>query len=130
MCFSRFLVLLALGLAVAGCQRVNQQKTEKLGPGDVVAPFIVDAPSRNQEVTVTVSPNGAAVDVYIVLEKDRAAAEQALQERQAPKDVLAGKQKVDKETTLTATVPAKNAYAVLLGNTTKEATVAITLKGK
>jgi hypothetical protein len=117
-------------LVLAGCQRVNQQKTVTLGPREVVAPFIVDAPSMSQSVTVTVNPNGTPIDAYIVLEKDQAAATKALESGQAPSSSLAGKQKLTGDTTLTATVPARSAYAVLLGNSSKEATVAVKLVAK
>jgi len=127
----------AAALAAPGCQRVNQQKTVSLAPGEVVAPFIVDAPATSQTVSVTVTPSGAPVDVYVVLEKDREAAQQELEKAvmargvgapkegaaQSVKNSLGGQANIDKETTVTGTVPAKNAYAVIVGNPGKTTSV-------
>src|SRR5437660_1124695 len=104
---------LALMLAAScGCQRVKQEKTIEVAPGDVVAPFIVDAPSADQEVTVKIkAEKGAPVDVYVVLEKERPAASEDITNNRAPKNALAGQRGVE-DAALTARVPAKNEYAV------------------
>lgn len=119
-----------VAFAVTGCQKVNLQKTVELSPLDVVAPFIVDAPSSNQSIAVVVSSSAAPVDVFVVLEKDRDAAEKALANGGTPKDALASQLKVKNETTLTATVPAKNAYAVIVGNANVTTKVSLHIKTK
>jgi hypothetical protein len=68
--------------------------------------------------------------VYILLEKDRAAAEQAMQASQVPKNTLAGKQKIESETTVTAKVPAKSEYAVVVGGAAKSTKVTLKLEAR
>lgn len=109
-------VCLAALLTMAGCQKVEVSKADSLNPGDALAPIIVDAPNRDQAVTVVVTPSGGAVDVYICSEED---ANPALKDRKAPKASYSKQMKVDKETTITATAPAKKSYAVVVTGATK-----------
>ncbi len=122
----------AASLLVLGCsQRVNSEKTLEMEPGDVNVPFIVDAPRRDQAVTVTVRPeSGAPVDVFVVLDAERPAAMDDLGKNRPPKNTLASQQKLEKETVLTATVPGGNNYAVIVRNTKKSTKVGIKLEGR
>jgi hypothetical protein len=71
------------------------------------------------------------VDVYVVLGKDQAAAQQALDSGKAPATMLTSKKKVDQETTLdVVTVPAKSEFAVLLAPTGKTAQVKLKVTGR
>lgn len=124
--------ILLVSLVSWGCgQRVNSENTLEMEPGDVNVPFIVDAPSRDQEVTVTVKPEtDAPVDVFILVDSERPNAMDELGKNRPPKNTLKSQQKVDKETVLTATIPAKNKYAVIVRNTKKSTKVGIKLEGR
>lgn len=116
-------------LLLSGCQKVSEQKTVTVGPGgDVKAPMILTAPSREQDVTLTVSSN-APVDVYIALEKEVPGLDKG--EFKVPKNSLVSEKSVDKEKTLKAKVPAQSGYVVVVANNgSKEASVTLKLEGK
>ncbi len=118
------LVLSAVGLA--GCRRsFSHEKTLTVEAG-AYQEQTVDPPTREQKVTVTVSAATAPVNVYLVLEKDRQAAEDSLRLEKAPASVLEKKENVQ-EATLEATVPANTSYTVLL-TTAAGKTAKVTLK--
>jgi hypothetical protein len=124
-------VLAGCLVLAAGCkQRVNEERTLSLEPG-VTKPLQIDAPARDQQVTVTVASPGAPVSAYLVLEKNRAATEDALVAGKKPgANILAGSEKAE-QATLEATVPAKEAYAVVVSNSSgKPAQVKVTIKGQ
>ncbi len=124
-------LLVSAFLACAGCQRINMEKTVDLDTQEAKAPFIVDAPSRDQDVTVIVTPEkGTPVDVYVVQEKDSAAALADLTNQRPPKNSLASLTKVASEGKVTAKVPSKNAYAVIVGNSSKPTKVGIRLEAR
>jgi hypothetical protein len=125
-----FVALLAVGfLAAAGCQRLDYQTTMDVAPNEVRIREI-DAPRKEQKVTVHVSSSGAPVDVYVVLDKDKADAEAALLKEKRPANSLAGKDKVTDDT-LEATVPARNPFHILVMNhADTTATVKLTVKGR
>lgn len=128
LCYRRILIGLSLGVVflMHGCQKLDMQKTQEVLPGDVVAPFIVESPSGSHDVTVVVD-SSAPVDVFIATIPNLAEFEKS---PQLPKSPLTSQTKVQKETTLTAKVPAKTSYAVILGNAEKTATVSVKLKAK
>src|SRR5262249_7213317 len=86
------LVLPPVGLA--GCRRsFSYEKTLTVEAG-AYETQTVDPPTREQKVTVTVSGATAPVNVYLVLEKDRQAAEDSLRLEKAPANVLEKKENV------------------------------------
>ena len=108
-------LLVTLCLVGAGCkQRLNRESTVTVGPSEVQA-VIVDAPRADQQVTATISSPGAPVSAYLVLEKNRLAAQDALLSGKAPANVLGGKDKTE-DATVEGTVPAKEEVAVLVYN--------------
>ena len=123
--------ILAIACVIfAGCQKINLEKTVDLDTQEAKAPFIVDGPARDQDVTVTVTPEkGTPVDVYVVLEKDSAAALADMTSQRPPMNTLASRTKIDGEAKLTAKVPAKNAYAVIVGNANKNTKAGIKVEG-
>lgn len=127
-CCRRSLICLSISAVflIHGCQKLDMQKTQEVLPGDVVAPFIVESPSGSHDVTVIVD-SSAPVDVFIATIPDLPAFEK---NPKLPKTPLTSQTKVQKETTLTAKVPAKTSYAVILGNAEKTATVSVKLKAK
>ena len=120
-------VLCLLGL---GCkQRLNSESTLNVGPGEVQSK-IVDAPRADQQVTVTVSSPGAPVSAYLVLEKNRQAAQEALLNGKTPANVLDGKDRTE-DATLQGTVPAREEFAVLVSNAgSKSAAVKVKIIGR
>ena len=107
------LVLLGLALLVpVGCQKVDYQHTISMEAGDIKSTTIT-APQREQHVRVAVDSSASPVDVYIVLEKDRQQAIEALNKDKPLAQALASKKRVRNDT-LEATIPAKNEYAVVL----------------
>lgn len=101
--------MLALFL-MSGCAKVNEQRTLTVAPGEIKAPVIVDGPARDQNLTVTVNCAAAPVDVYIALESEAVDKGEA----RIPKSSLKSQMAVQGEATLTALIPAKSAYAVVL----------------
>jgi hypothetical protein len=120
-------LFLAVLLTLPGCGRLNYETTVPLGAGEIQA-LRIDAPRREQKVSVTVTSAGSPVDVYVILEKDKAAAEEALLDRKKPAASLAGTMKVQ-EATLQATIPANTAFVVLLGGANKPSQVKVKVTG-
>jgi hypothetical protein len=124
--------LLLLPVALAGCRRqsLSYEKTVTVDAGDAYQAQTIDPPTRDQKVTVTVSSTTAAVSVYLVLEKDREAAQESLRYERAPANVLAKMEKVQGGT-LEATVPAHSSCTVLLAPAAgKTAQVALKITGR
>jgi hypothetical protein len=124
---SRFVGVAVAVLALAGCQKVAFDQTSTLDPSGVQT-FVIDAPARGQEVTLTVTAT-SPIDVYIAAEKD---VNQAKNDVRAPKTSLASKKGVEKDT-LTASIPAKTAYGIVLLGTPKTkagTSVTVSLRGK
>jgi hypothetical protein len=120
-------------LLTAGCQKVDQEKTVSIGPGDVVAPMIVDAPRSEQKIVVTVvGPPGVPVRVHVVREKDRAGLEEKLKtsKKLESSEFLAASPGAAEDTTLEATIPAGTEYAVVLSGAAKSGEVKVKLKSK
>jgi hypothetical protein len=123
-------VLVCALLVVAGCQSVSLEKTVTVSGGEAYQAFTIDAPRRDQKVTVTISGATAPVNVYIVLEKDLAAAQDNLKIEKPPANALDKKENVQ-DATLEATVPANNSYTVLLSPIGgKTAQVNLKIKGR
>ena len=121
-----------LGCCLAGgCQRLDTERTLNLEPTQSHA-LLFDAPRSEQQVSVTIHSPGAPVEVYVVLEKNREQAMQTLEQgrRPAKEQLLASKDKAE-EATLETTVPARNAFAVLLNSkASKAAQVKVKVTGR
>ena len=118
----------ALLLTVAGCQKVEQSAAKTLDPGDYLAPIIMTAPNRDQALTVLVTPSGGPVDVYVCSEEE---CDESVKSSKPPKNPFAKQMGVDKETTITATAPAKKGYGVVVAGAKKPKTnVTLKLSGK
>ena len=121
----------SLLLLSGGCQRLDDERTVQLAPTQVHT-IQFDAPRSDQKVTVTMSSPGALVEVYVVLEQNREAAVQSLDQgkRPAKEQILASSEKTE-EATLEATVPARSAFAVLLNSKAgKTAQVKVKVTGR
>jgi hypothetical protein len=110
---------LPLMLTAGGCQKLDYSKTFDLQSSEVHE-LIVDPPSRDQTVKIVANSKGVPISVYLVLEKDAAAAKNALMNHRKPdlSTVLASKDKAE-EVTIEGRVPAKNGYVVLVGGANK-----------
>jgi hypothetical protein len=125
------LVLCVLGLCLllgGGCRRqtLDDERTVSLDAGALKS-FPVDAPRRDEKVTVTFSSPGVPVSVYLV---DAKAAEQAIDTIRPPANALASAVSTE-QGTIEGTVPAKTEFAVVLHNPgTKATQVKMTIKGR
>lgn len=121
-------VLCLLLLVLAGCgQPLDVRKDLTLEIGEVHCVFI-DAPSREQKVVVSVTSD-VEVDAWIVKGQDEAAINKQMNLGQKPTDALSGKQKITSEK-IDATIPARTAYTIVVGNSTKNAKVNVKITGK
>jgi hypothetical protein len=124
---SRTLALPACALLLAGCTRLDFERTYDL-EGRMTQEIAWDAPKYEQKLTVTVSAE-EPVSVYLVKEDDKEKAKQALSADKEPEGALASN--VDaKEVTLQATVPAKTAAAVLIRNRASKNRVKVKVTGR
>jgi translation initiation factor 2 alpha subunit (eIF-2alpha) len=128
--------LVVCGLAVAllttaGCRKQASLNIEKSVPLDVgdIKTTMVDAPIRDQDVSVTVTSTGAPVNVYVVAEKDQEAAEKGLLNHTKPMNLLAGKEKTTQDT-LQFKAAARTGFAVILTPEGKNAEVKLKITGK
>jgi hypothetical protein len=126
------LSLLALGLLLLmGCQKkLEYEKTFTLSIGEIQAP-IIDAPMREQHVTVTVTATGSPVNVHIVSESAHAETMTSLQNMKKldPAKMLGSKEKVENDT-IEATIPAKTGFSVFISGAKKQAEVTVKIVGK
>ena len=121
--------LLAAALLIpAGCQKLSDEKTADIGPEGGLYSLRYEGPRGKELVRVEVSSAGAPVDVYLVLEKDVAAAERSLAAKQSPAEVLDKKEKAT-EATLEGAIPGKQAFRVLI-HSAQAATVTVRTKNQ
>lgn len=105
-------LILCLLLQQADVPQLNYERTLELDSGTVRS-IILDALSGEIKATIVVRSPGVPVHVYVVLEKDREAAEESVLRGKKPEKLLASKEKTE-EVTLQATIPAKTEFVVLL----------------
>jgi hypothetical protein len=122
---------LLLGLVLlAGCQRLNLEKTVNLPPGasDGVE---VSPPKYDQTVVVTATGGDVPLSLYLFLLEDDPNALQKITDRGKPnKDVLSSKEK-ELNPTLESKVPSGKSFAVLVSNAGSKTTeVTLKIKGR
>jgi hypothetical protein len=112
--WSRWLLVgVVLGaLVMIGCG-INEKETITLKPDSAYEAWGLKV-SRAQTMTISVAANPAPVDVYIVLENDKAAAKQALETGKAPTAVMASKAKVTEASFDNLAVPANTQVTVFV----------------
>jgi len=120
--------LLAALLLLAGCQRLDLEKTLHVPVGEVHKLFI-DPPRSDQKVTAQITSPGAPVSAYLVLESESDAAQKKMMDHEAPAKPLAGKDKAE-DITLETTVPAKKGFVLLLRSDTNDADVKVKVTGR
>ncbi len=117
---------LGLVLLLAGCQgKLDIAKTYTMEPGDSQF-LLVEAPAGEQKINVAVKSGGVPLNVYVVPGTTSAQAQQAVQEN---KRVLASKTKAA-DPTLDATVPAKQAYVIMLDGAEKPAKIEVKITSR
>jgi hypothetical protein len=121
--------LLCATFALGGCQRLNIEQKVTLS-GIEPKQLDVDAPRYEQKVTVEVDSPGVPVFAYLVKTEDAEAAMRALEREKEPENVLAGTKEKSEKVSLTATIPAKTAYSVLLRPTGARAEATVRIKGQ
>jgi hypothetical protein len=122
------LPLFAVPLVLAGCQRLNDERTVQLDPSEVHR-IGYSAPRYSQKVTIQVSSPGVPVSAYLVREQDEQAAKEQMENRKAPADPLAAKDNAE-EFTLEATVPSGTGYVLLLRTDKKATEVKVKVTGR
>jgi hypothetical protein len=125
------LSLVALVLLLAGCQRLNEDRTVDLEPQSIKY-VSVDPPRSQQQVTVLVSSPGVPVDVHLVAEGEKDAAMKSLElgKRLESSKLLTAAQLNVESATLEATVPARTGFTVLLSGARKKAAVHLKITGR
>jgi hypothetical protein len=130
---SRRFCLPAVLVLMAGCAKLDAEKSATLEGGSYKA-FSIEPPKSEQKVSVAVTSTGAPIDAYLVLEGDSNAAlkvaEDIMRGNKLPASVVDSKQKIT-EGTLSATVPAKKGYSILLLNSSsKTAELKVKITGR
>ena len=128
---SIMLLLVLSALSLTGCQKkLAHEKAFTLSVGETQADRI-DAPIREQQITVTVTATGSPVNVYIVPESAHAETMTALTNLKKPDaaKVLGSKEKVENDT-IEATIPAKTGFSVFISGAKKQAEVTMKIVGK
>lgn len=120
--------LLAGVVLTAGCQRLNEERTMSLLPGEFKH-LSFSPPTYEQKLTVQASSPGAPVSVWLVRESDKEAAQEKLQSDKPPDAPLASKEKAE-EITLDATIPAKTGYVLFIRAEQKRAEVKVKVTGR
>lgn len=126
-------LMLGSFLLLAGCQKRDYSfDDQRIKPSQFRVILVPTRPTE-QKVAVDVQST-ATIDVYLVPDADKDAAHRAAglatATRQAPKEMLAGKQQVT-QTKLEVTIPAEKAFCVMLCNPyQREAVVQVKVTGQ
>jgi hypothetical protein len=125
--------LATLVLLTAGCgQRVTIEKDVTLPPGEERY-YFVDAPRKQQTVTVTTKSGGVPIDLWVIhAATEDEARSIVIKQSGKTKGVIGNRlEKADPE--LEVQVPADTPYVVVVANPphgNKEASVAVKIEGK
>jgi hypothetical protein len=129
-CWPGLVLLFVLGCGRAGS--VNLERDLEVDPlgGDNIKSIVVPASRSAQKIDVLVRTNAIPVDVYVTLESNLEALQNQLANQQAvTAPVLAKGEKIT-ESQLTASVPAQQAFAVVVVNSgSKKASVSLKIVG-
>lgn len=126
--FQKARLALILMTALAGCQsKLNVVSTMQL-EAVVTKTLDIDAPRYDQKMVVTIQSD-QPINVFVYLQKDKAAATAAIDKDKPSEAMLAHKENVQTET-FEVTVPAKQAAIVTVQSMTKPANVKVTINGK
>jgi hypothetical protein len=118
--------VVGLAVVLTGCQRLHQEKTWDMKPGDSIYVEVVDAPRNDQKVDVQVAAT-EAVDVYVVKEEQLREFDKKQGEFDRSKALKVGKG--IKAETIQATVPAGTKFGVVVISP-KTSNVKVTIDGR
>lgn len=120
------LIPLAFVLAFVGCSKLHEQRSFTVDAGGNHS-LQISAPVSSQTVTVALTSD-QPVNVWVVLEKAVGGKEEF--DPETLKEGVLAKEKNTKEATVTATVPAKEAFRIYVNGATKKASVSVKIDGK
>jgi hypothetical protein len=109
-------------ILLAGCSKIHEQRTFTVDPGGLHS-LQISAPLSEQTVQVAVTSD-QPVNVWVVLEKNIPQGKDDYDPETITEGVLA-KEKNIKDATLTAKIPGKEKYRVLVGSAAKTANVTV-----
>ncbi|MEZ6143225.1 MAG: hypothetical protein R3B84_21885 [Zavarzinella sp.] len=112
---------------LVGCSKLNFNQTVELTTGEVKT-FFIDPPKSDQKVVVTINSTDAELSYGVVLSKNFKESVE-LSDVSDKDNFLLIKHKV-KQDTQSITIPAKEEVVVLVGNSTKNTTVSVSLKSE
>jgi len=112
----KWLCVVALVVAVPACTRVvlDLEKMHDLVPG-AEWEITVEPVSAEQKIKVDLSAQGGAVNVFVFLAKDKAAAHSEILAKKPSSKILAHAMKTE-ATTLEPTIPANESAVVMVTN--------------
>jgi hypothetical protein len=114
----------------AGCQKLNYDRSVSLASSEVQS-ILIDAPKRDQKVTVAIASPGVPINAYLVLEQNKDAVQEKLLNQKKPDagKILASVEK-SQDGTLEATVPGGSSFAVVIGGAAKNTQVQVKVTGR
>jgi hypothetical protein len=121
------LLCLVVLLTQPGCKKLNDDRIVDIEPGEEKL-IIADPASRDQNVTVSWDSEGAAVNIYLFLEKDQKTASDAITLGKKSDEVLASKERSN-EDNLQVQVPSGEKLVVMI-TSRKQAKVRVKMVGK
>lgn len=109
-------------LLLAGCSKVHEQRSFEIEPGGTHR-VEVSAPLSEQKVQIAVTSD-QPINVWVLLDKNIPEGKEDF-DPESMKEGVVAKEKNTKSATLTATIPAKQAYRVFINGVTKKASVTV-----
>jgi hypothetical protein len=120
--------LLCATVALGGCGGLSIEQKVTLNPVEPKQ-LDIDAPRSEQKVKVEVDAPGVPVLVYVVKTEDAEEAFKALIREKEPANTLAGTTEPSEKVSLTATIPAKTPFSVLLRGVGTKGEATVRIKG-
>ena len=115
-------------LTVAGCQRLNVEKTVDVDPAEIKG-TVIDGPKSEQKIKVEFNSTASPINVHVVLGKDDSKVIEELF-KPAPKLDIRGKAEKSQSGTVEATIPAGQDYGVYLSGAKKKTQVSLKIKSQ
>lgn len=122
-----FAAIAAVAVAVAGCSKIHEKKDFTLEPGNSHN-LKITAPLSEQKLTVALTSD-QPVSIWVLLEKDVPGGKDDLDPTTLKSGILASKTDT-KEVSLDVTIPAKEAYRIIIAGAAKKAAVTVKIDSK
>lgn len=114
-----------LSLVLAGCSKLDHESNFEL-ESLASRSIHISAPTYEQKIKLTYSSSEVPVGVWIILDKDIPGDKEEFDPETLKSGVIA-KEKDKKEGVITATIPAKENYTIVVSRATKKTQVKIKL---